>query len=84
MKNVYLALGLMMTGNAFAGSMSGSIGVKVVIYSQCSINGNNLPAHGATTIPCANGSQVQPKITQSLLMRDAKTGRENNLVTVEW
>ncbi|CAO95927.1 hypothetical protein [Erwinia tasmaniensis] len=84
MKTVYLALGLMMTGHAFAGSMTGSIGVKVVIYSQCNINGHNIPAHGATTIPCAGGSQVQPKITQSPLMHDAKTGRNTNLVTVEW
>ncbi|CBA22373.1 hypothetical protein [Erwinia amylovora] len=81
MKTVYLALGLMITGHAYAASITGSIGVSLVIYSECSIDGNNPSAH---TIPCAKRTETQPKITHNLLKRDAKTGRQENLVTVEW
>ncbi|ADP09908.1 conserved uncharacterized protein [Erwinia sp. Ejp617] len=81
MKTVYLALGLMITGHAFAATITGSIGVSLVIYSECSIDGKK---PSALTIPCAKQTETRPKITQSLLKRDAKTGRQENLVTVEW
>ncbi|AUX73578.1 hypothetical protein [Erwinia pyrifoliae] len=81
MKTVYLALGLMITGHAFAATITGSIGVSLVIYSECSIDGKN---PSSLTIPCAKQTETRPKITQSLLKRDAKTGRQENLVTVEW
>ena len=41
MKAVYLALGLMMAGHACAASITGSIGVKLTIYSQCHIDGQS-------------------------------------------
>ncbi|MTD27300.1 hypothetical protein [Erwinia sorbitola] len=85
MKTVYLALGLMMTGHAFAASTTGSIGVKLTIYSQCSVEGSNLSATRATPgIACGKQPEAQPKVTQTVVTRDADTGQERRLVTVEW
>ncbi|MEN5016697.1 hypothetical protein ABEH87_10140 [Erwinia sp. Eh17-17] len=84
MKTVYLALGLMMTGHAFAASMTGSIGVKLTIYSQCSIEGSSLSAVRLPVTACGAQPDAQPKITQSVITRDAVTRQEARLVTVEW
>lgn len=84
MKTVYLALGLMMTGHAFAASMTGSIGVKLTIYSQCSVEGSSLSAVRLPGVVCGVRPEAQPKVTQSIITVDAKTKQDTRLVTVEW
>lgn len=84
MKTVYLALGLMMTGHAFAATMTGSIGVKLTIYSQCSVEGSRLPAVRLPDVVCGAQSDAQPKITQSVIAMRADSDQEARLITVEW
>ncbi|WP_455812678.1 hypothetical protein [Pseudomonas graminis] len=84
MKTVYLALGLMMTGHAFAASITGSIGVKLTIYTQCSVEGSSLSATQTPDIACGGRPEAQPKVTQSSVISDANTKQETRLVTVEW
>lgn len=84
MKTVYLALGLMMTGHAFAASIGGSIGVKLTIYSQCSVEGGRLSATRLPAIACGVRPDAQPKMTQSVITTRTASDREARLVTVEW
>ena len=84
MKTVYLALGLMMTGHAFAASITGSIGVKLTIYSQCSVESSRLSAINLPSVVCGAKPDAQPKVTQNVISRNADTRQEARLVTVEW
>ncbi|AXU96317.1 MAG TPA: hypothetical protein DD850_10015 [Erwinia persicina] len=84
MKTLYLALGLMMTGHVFAASTTGSIGVKLTIYSQCSVDGSTLSASRLPGVACGSQPDAQPKITQSVITRDGVNRQEARLVTVEW
>lgn len=84
MKTVYLALGLMMTGHAFAASITGSIGVTLTIYSQCRVEGSTLSATRLPGVVCGSQPDAQPRVTQSVVTLDADTKQETRLVTVEW
>lgn len=82
MKSFYLALGLMMTGHAFAASTTGSIGVKLTIYTQCRVDGSAVSASRQPDIACGVQPDAQPKITQNVVEDSA--AQKVRLVTVEW
>ena len=82
MKAVYLALGLLMTGHACAASTTGSIGVKLTIYTQCSVDGRRVSARRQPDIACGTQPDAQPKMTQNVVEDSAD--RKVRLVTVEW
>lgn len=84
MKAALLAVGLMMAGHAYAASVTGRIGVKLTIYSQCRIDGQRTTAAKTPTIDCGKQASAQPRITETLVLQDVATRRRAKLVTVEW
>lgn len=84
MKAVYLALGLMMAGHACAASITGSIGVKLTIYSQCHIDGQSTTPANLPAVNCGQQESAQPKVTESVISQDSERRAVAKLVTVEW
>ncbi|MCU5771566.1 hypothetical protein N5923_02170 [Erwiniaceae bacterium BAC15a-03b] len=84
MKAVILALGLLMAGNLYAASTTGSIGVKLTIYSLCKVDGRVSVSQRAPQIDCGRQISAQPKVTESKIARNATSNQEQRLVTVEW
>jgi hypothetical protein len=77
-----LAIGLLITGSAFAGSINGSIGARLVIYSRCEINTANGPL--LPQINCGRQASAQPRVTQSQIQSQGSLKQSNRLVTIEW
>jgi len=77
-----LAIGLTMAGSAFAASINGSIGVRLVIYSRCEINTFN--GQPAPQIDCGRQAGTQPRVTNSLISSQGSQKQVNRLVTIEW
>lgn len=84
MKAVYLALGLVMAGHACAASITGSIGVKLTIYSQCRIDGQSATPAASPAVDCGQQVAAQPKVTQTVISQDSAKRHVSKLVTVEW
>lgn len=84
MKAVYLALGLMMAGHACAASITGSIGVKLTIYSQCHIDGQSTTPAKSPAVNCGQQVSAQPKVTESVISQNSERRLVTKLVTVEW
>lgn len=84
MKAVYRAPGLMMAGHARAASVTGSIGVKLTIYSHCHIDGQSTTSAAFPATDCGRQVAAQPEVTQTMVSRDSETGRVSKLVTIEW
>lgn len=81
-KALLLALGLVIAQQAFAGSTTGSINVRLVIYSRCEINtsvGQSVPQ-----VECGRQISAQPRVTQTVLKRQGSRGTSDRLVTIEW
>ncbi|NYS30613.1 MULTISPECIES: hypothetical protein [unclassified Pantoea] len=77
-----LAIGLTITGPAFAGSINGSIGARLVIYSRCEINTAN--GQLAPQINCGRQPGAQPRVTHSQIQSQGSLKQSNRLVTIEW
>ncbi|SFN96914.1 hypothetical protein SAMN05428971_2670 [Candidatus Pantoea varia] len=77
-----LAIGLTITGPAFAGSINGSIGARLVIYSRCQINTAN--GQHAPQINCGSQADAQPRVTHSQIQSQGSLKQSNRLVTIEW
>ncbi|MBE5680320.1 hypothetical protein [Pantoea agglomerans] len=77
-----LAIGLSIAGSAFAGSINGSIGARLVIYSRCEIN----TAYGqpAPQINCGRQASAQPRVTNGQIQSQGSVKQSNRLVTIEW
>ncbi|MCP1438050.1 putative porin [Erwinia persicina] len=84
MKAVYMALGLMMAGQAAAASITGSIGVRLTIYSQCHIDGQSTITARTPAVDCGQQRAAQPKVTQTAISSNRETRQTSKLVTVEW
>lgn len=84
MKAVYMALGLMMAGQAAAASITGSIGVRLTIYSQCHIDGQSTITASTPAVDCGQQRAAQPKVTQTVISSNRETRQTSKLVTVEW
>lgn len=82
MKAVILAAGLLMAGQACAAAITGSIGVKLVIYSRCEVNSNISDNQKMPQVTCGPQLSAQPKVTASKTVVNNK--QEQRLVTVEW
>ena len=77
-----LAIGLVMAAPIGAATSTGSIAVTLTLFSRCDISlqsGKNLP-----TIDCGRHFSAQPRVTESLLKRDANRREASRLVTIEW
>lgn len=81
MKAVLLASGLLMAGNLYAASTTGTIGVKLTIYSRCQIDGTG---QRTPQIDCGARSSAQPRVTHSRLAADAQRNIADQLITIEW
>lgn len=81
-RTVLLAIALLMAGSASAGSITGSIGVKLIIFSRCEIN--SATSQSTPQVDCGRHFSAQPRIVQSVLKRDAKQRETDRLVTIEW
>ncbi|MEQ4513722.1 MAG: hypothetical protein ABN485_01830 [Pantoea agglomerans] len=77
-----LAIGLSIAGSAFAGSINGSIGARLVIYSRCEINTAN--GQPAPQINCGRQSSAQPRVTNGQIQSQGSVKQSNRLVTIEW
>ncbi|MCP1206959.1 hypothetical protein NIM72_15705 [Pantoea sp. B550] len=77
-----LAIGLSIAGSAFAGSINGSIGARLVIYSRCEINTAN--GQPAPQINCGRQASAQPRVTHSQIQSQGSVKQSNRLVTIEW
>ncbi|MDH2069563.1 hypothetical protein [Pantoea sp. GD03673] len=77
-----LAIGLSIAGSAVAGSINGSIGARLVIYSRCEINTAN--GQPAPQINCGRQASAQPRVTQSPIQSQGRVKQSNRLVTIEW
>lgn len=77
-----LAIGLSLAGSAFAGSINGSIGARLVIYSRCEINTAN--GQPAPQVNCGRQASAQPRVTHSQIQSQGSVKQSNQLVTIEW
>lgn len=77
-----LAIGLSIAGSAFAGSINGSIGARLVIYSRCEINTAN--GQPAPQVNCGKQASAQPRVTHSQIQSQGSVKQSNRLVTIEW
>ncbi|MEN4797168.1 hypothetical protein [Pantoea agglomerans] len=77
-----LAIGLSIAGSAFAGSINGSIGARLVIYSRCEINTAN--GQPAPQINCGRQASAQPRVTNGQIQAQGSVKQSNRLVTIEW
>lgn len=77
-----LAIGLSLAGAAFAGSINGSIGARLVIYSRCEINTAN--GQPAPQVNCGRQASAQPRVTHSQIQSQGSVKQSNRLVTIEW
>ncbi|MGJ0480810.1 hypothetical protein [Pantoea agglomerans] len=77
-----LAIGLTIAGPAFAGSINGSIGARLVIYSRCEISTAN--GQPAPQINCGRQAGAQPRVTHSQIQSQGSLKQSNRLVTIEW
>lgn len=77
-----LAIGLSLAGSAFAGSINGSIGARLVIYSRCEINTAN--GQPAPQVNCGRQASAQPRVTHSQIHSQGSVKQSNRLVTIEW
>lgn len=77
-----LAIGLSFAGSAFAGSINGSIGARLVIYSRCEINTAN--GQPAPQVNCGRQASAQPRVTHSQIQSQGSVKQSNQLVTIEW
>ncbi len=77
-----LAIGLSIAGSAFAGSINGSIGARLVIYSRCEINTAN--GQPAPQINCGRQASAQPRVTNGHIQSQGSVKQSNRLVTIEW
>lgn len=84
MKAVYLAMGLVMAGHACAATTTGSIRVKLTIYSQCHIDGQSTTPASLPTADCGKQRAAQPRITRTLISPVEGLRKGIKLVTVEW
>ncbi|WP_313653148.1 hypothetical protein [Pantoea sp.] len=75
-----LAIGLSFAGTAIAGSINGSIGARLVIYSRCEIS--TTPRQSAPQIACGRQPQALPRVTESQLQ--GSVTQRQRLITVEW
>ncbi|MGF7227817.1 hypothetical protein [Pantoea agglomerans] len=81
-KALLLAIGLSIAGSAFAGSINGSIGARLVIYSRCEINTAN--GQPAPQINCGRQASAQPRVTNGQIQSQGSVKQSNRLVTIEW
>ena len=77
-----LAIGLSIAGSAFAGSINGSIGARLVIYSRCEINTAN--GQPAPQVNCGRQASAQPRVTNGQIQSQGSVKQSNRLVTIEW
>ena len=77
-----LAIGLSIAGSAFAGSINGSIGARLVIYSRCEVNTAN--GQPAPQVNCGRQASAQPRVTYSQIQSQESVKQSNRLVTIEW
>ncbi|WP_337013089.1 hypothetical protein [Pantoea sp. AS142] len=77
-----LAIALLIAGSAFAESINGSIGARLVIYSRCEINTAN--GQPSPQINCGREASAQPRITNSQIELQGSLKQGNRLVTIEW
>lgn len=77
-----LAIGLSIAGSAFAGSINGSIGARLVISSRCEINTAN--GQPAPQINCGRQANAQPRVTNGQIQSQVSVKQSNRLVTIEW
>ncbi|WP_067428079.1 hypothetical protein [Duffyella gerundensis] len=82
MKAILLATGLLMAGQLYAASTTGTIGVKLTIVSQCQIDGRS--GQRTPQIACGMQPSAQPRVTQSRLPVDAQRKTAGKLITIEW
>ncbi|MFH8133469.1 hypothetical protein ABU178_04645 [Pantoea osteomyelitidis] len=81
---ILLALGLLMVAGPVAdASTTGSIAVKLTIFSRCKIEqGGNQNA--VTAIDCGRHFSAQPRVTQSNVTDQSTRKTVAKLVTIEW
>jgi len=63
-------------------STTGTIGVQLTIFSRCEINSQ--PQRAMPQIDCGRHATAQPRVTESLLKKDAMRKETAKLVTIEW
>lgn len=78
-----LALGLLLAGSLAGASTTGSIAVKLTIFSRCTIE-QKRDRTAATAVDCGRHFSAQPRVTQSNIMDEATRRRVAKLVTIEW
>lgn len=81
-KALLLAIGLVIAQQAYAGSTTGSINVRLVIYSRCEVN--RAVGQGVPQVECGRDINAQPRVTQTVLKRQGSRQTNDRLVTVEW
>ncbi|KTR88608.1 hypothetical protein [Pantoea dispersa] len=77
-----LAIGLIVASPIGAATTTGSIAVSLTIFSRCDISRpseQTLPS-----VDCGRHFSAQPRVTQSVINRDASRRETARLVTIEW
>lgn len=77
-----LAMGLLIPAYTLAGSVTGSIGVRLVIYSRCEIHSSE--ARSVPQIDCGRQASAQPRVTHGVIQSPGSRKQTNQLVTIEW
>jgi len=77
-----LAFALATVAPLAAASTTGTIGVQLIIFSRCEIHSQ--PQQALPQIDCGRHVSAQPRVTESVLKKDAIRKETAKLVTVEW
>lgn len=77
-----LAFALVTVAPLATASTTGTIGVQLIIFSRCEINSQ--PQQALPQIDCGRHVSAQPRVTESVLKKDAIRKETAKLVTVEW
>jgi len=77
-----LAIGLAIAAPAGAATTTGSIAVSLTIFSRCDISRQN--EQTLPSVACGGHTSAQPRVTQSVISRDAQRREIARLVTIEW
>jgi len=77
-----LAIGLLIPAYTLAGSVTGSIGVRLVIFSRCEIQRSE--ARSVPQIDCGSQASAQPRVTRSVIQSEGSERKNHQLVTIEW
>jgi len=83
MKVITLVAGLLIA-NTLSAATSGSISVRLTLYSPCQVDVHHNGRQTRPQIYCTKPASADARVTESTLSKDVKNRQEQRLIAVEW